>query len=80
MKKKKKTSVQSDSNGKDLKSFIFSACKFIFKNLLIQWHYAMSHENKISYIIFFSRYFQPIVFAPDDTSLSSDQDIDQFLV
>ena len=31
-------------------------------------------------IVFFFREFQPMTFAPDDSYLSSDQDINQFLV
>ena len=36
-------------------------------------------ENLIIYDFFF-REFQPIASAPDDSSLSSDQDSNQFLV
>ena len=32
------------------------------------------------YIYIFEREFQPMVFAPNDSSISSDQDTNQFLV
>ena len=37
------------------------------------------HATAGSYF-FFLREFQPMAFAPDDSSLSSDQDTNQFLV
>ena len=40
----------------------------------------MHIQSKLVIIFFFFREFQPMASAPDDSSLSSDQDTNQFLV
>ena len=40
----------------------------------------MNTKNQFNNIVFFFREFQPMASAPDDNSLSSDQDTNRFLV
>ena len=47
---------------------------------LIQLSETLPVELTGIHIFFFEREFQPMAFAPDDSSLSSDQDTNQFLV
>ena len=53
--------------------FFFFCLKLIIKS-------SMNTKNQFNNIVFFFREFQPMASTPDDNSLSSDQDINRFLV
>ena len=49
-------------------------------NMSCLTYFSILKKKKKRIITFFLRVFQPMTFAPNDSSLSSDQDTNQFLV